>query len=165
MARAPSIRERLVPYLATPRCPRELRELSGLGKKSVESALHRMRRSGWATCLTPHLRQARLYTLTFFGRLLYRELIGTSPEPGGSLSKDERALALHAWVQAGRYRRLVMAHLTEPLTARALRTRILNEYQAIGANHVHAALRSLRRRGLVERRDGRWQRRAIDRTE
>ena len=41
-------------------------------------------------------------------------------------------LSLLAWVQAGRYRRLVFKHLTEPLTTNALRQRILSEHDRIG---------------------------------
>ena len=152
-------RERLVPFLRQPRCARELRELTRMHKKTVESTLRRMTKEGWTICVTPQARQARLYQLTYFGHLLLAELTG----PGDSESSDAAApppesLEVRAWVQAGRYRRLVLKHLTEPMTARALRRRILVVYQAIGSNHVHATLRELRRRGLVQHSDGLWHR-------
>lgn len=152
-------RDQLIPLLAQPKCPRELRELAGLRKKTVESALHRMASAGWVRCATPGIKQARHYELTFFGRLLYHEVTG-SPPRGAVLGVVARSdiVSLRAWVQAGRYRRLVLKHLVAPMSARLLRRRILGEYKAIGANHVHAALRALRSIGLVTNDGSQWWR-------
>lgn len=153
------VRDQLIPLLAQPKCPRELRELAGLRKKTVESALHRMACAGWVRCATPSAKQARHYELTFFGRLLYHEVTG-SPLRDTVLGIVGRSdtVALRAWVQAGRYRRLALKHLVEPMTARSLRRRVLSEYTAIGANHVHTALRTLRLVGLVTKEQGLWSR-------
>lgn len=152
-------RDRLIPLLAQPQCPRELRERAGLRKKTVESALHRMARAGWIRCATPAAKQARHYELTFFGRLLFHEVTGSPPRTiSQRVLAEADILPLRAWVQAGRYRRLVLKHLISPMSARSLRRCILGEYKAIGANHVHTALRSLRAFGLVLNDGGLWRR-------
>lgn len=147
-------REIVLPLLAVPRCTREVRERSGLHRKSVDTAIRRAVRAGWARCVTPTLRQARLYTLTPLGRVWVRE---HQPECALAPSVLEAEhLELHAWVQAGRYRRLVLRHLTEPLTTNELRQRILTEYDRIGRDHVRATLRECVAKGLVVKTDSRW---------
>lgn len=140
--------------LDSPRCAREVRERLGLKRKTTESLLARMRRRGLVTCVTPDLRQARLYALTTRGRLRAHEL-------GAALVAEhpDRAerWALYAWVQAGRYRRLALKHLETPLTPRALRKRIGREHDRIGANNMHGVLREFRQQGLAERVESVWR--------
>src|SRR5262245_58243497 len=113
-------RDRIILELRTPRCAREIRERLGIGRKAAESALSRLAHGGVARCLTPQVRQSRLYGLSALGRLLLAEI---DPAPG-RLGAAEVPLDLYAWVQAGAYRRLVLRHLTEPLRSKQLRERI-----------------------------------------
>ena len=64
---------------------------------------------------------------------------------------------LYAWVQAGRYRRLVLRVMGEPLTTKQILKAILHHYERIGANHVHTVLWNLAHKSVARRLDdGRW---------
>lgn len=160
-------RDAVLEVLDAPRCARELRERTGLGRKTVESALRRAQRQGLVGCATPDLRQSRLYELTPLGRAWRRERAdGPIDEPddptrgellpGPINLHDTNSLLTYAWVQAGTYRRLVMRNLSEPMTARQLRRRIILEHPRIGANHVRNTLRQLRERSIAQAVDGMW---------
>lgn len=166
-------RETVLRTLCVPRCAREVRERTGLPRKTIEGVLMRLLRAGLVACLTPTLRQARVYALSPLGQAWAAELLhqvdrretpsvpsshSTTPFPSSnSFNADDPSFwAVHGWVQAGRYRRLVVRHLAELATARQLRRRILLEYQRVGLNHVRATLRELAERGVCQRADGLW---------
>lgn len=141
-------REQIVDALEGPRCARELRERTGLSKKTVESALARMQELGLVTCVTPDLQQARLYDLTVRGRLLRR-----TPRP----HVEAPPLTEYAWVQAGLHRRILLSALVDPMTPRELRQRAMSRAPRLAIGHVWLTLRELRDRGIVEHVDGRWR--------
>jgi DNA-binding transcriptional ArsR family regulator len=144
-------RRRILAELDGPRCPRELAERTGLHPRAVLTALARMGRDGLVECVTPHLRQGRLFRPTMLGRLARRELARVRGD-----SAPDVDVGTYAFVQAGTYRRLIVEHLDEPADPRQLRQRICTTHQRMGINHVHATLRELRARGLVVDADGVW---------
>ncbi len=157
-------RDAVLRALDAPRCAREVRERTGLGRKTVESVLRRAQGHGLVCCATPELRQSRLYELTPLGRAWMRErscaidggAVEPAQAPGSSEGADAACLRTYAWVQAGTYRRLVLRNLVEPMTARRLRRRIVLEHPRIGANHVRTILRHLRGRGIARAEGGVW---------
>jgi DNA-binding IclR family transcriptional regulator len=151
-----TIRERVLEALDAPRCAREIAERSGLPVKTVQSVLARMADEGLARCVTPQVRQARLYALTAAGRRLRREVLGEWPQDAGD-ARPLDELVVYAWIQAGRYRRLVLQHLHETMTARSLRQTILPAHPRLSMTHVYDVLRAFRRRGVVEREGDGWR--------
>lgn len=150
------VRDFVLPYLSSPRCPRELREHTGLPRKTVESTLVRATRAGLAMCVTPELRQARLYQLTPIGREWARQ--SGLPLPAELADELQPSLLrVYSWVQSGYYRRLVLSHLDGAYSVRELRRRILREYQRIGSNHVRATLRDFAAHGLASRNGPLWE--------
>lgn len=152
-------RQRVLILLREPRCAREIRErLPGTHRKQIETALHRLAQDRLAECVTPGVLQSRLYRRTYIGDLLVDELIGEPPRPWTVMHDDE--LRTRAYIQAGRYRRLVLrvvGNEDDPRTARELRKSVLPVYSRIGMGHVHQALRELMHRGVAVRDEhGRW---------
>ena len=135
-----------------PRCARELAERAGLPRKTVESTLTRMAARRIVVCVTPQVRQARLYEPTTLGRLMRLHHGHTD----GMHDHLHEYLFLYAFIQAGRYRRLVVQCLDEPMTPKQLRSRILQHYERIGMGHVHRVLSVLRCRRLIQCDDGLW---------
>lgn len=144
-------RHRILAALDGPRCPRELAERTGLHPRAVLTALSRMCTEGMVECLTPSVRQGRLFGPTVVGRLMRRERWASDASP-----LQESDVLLYAFVQAGVYRRLVIEHLSEPADPKQLRQRICACHPRMGINHVHATLRELRAHGLVLRSNGVW---------
>jgi hypothetical protein len=147
----PSTREAVIAALDGPRCTRELAEFLGKSPKAVESALARLVRLGTVACVTPDIRQARLYDLTVIGRA-WRSASGSGQQIDASLRPD---LHTYAWVQAGAYRRIVLKHLAlDPRTPRQVRDGIKVAAPRMGMVHVWETLLTLADRGLAHR-DGR----------
>lgn len=150
-------RQRVLILLNEPRCAREIRErVPGTRRKQIETVLQRLAQDRLIACVTPEIRQSRLYQRTYLGDLLVFEVLGELAATQVELSRDE--LRTRAYVQAGRYRRLVLRVVGEdPHTARELRKSILPMYARIGMGHTHQALRELCAKSIV-RRDGhgRW---------
>ncbi len=146
------MRRRIIPHLIGPRCARELRERTGSSRKAVEAAICRLVRRGWARCVTPNARQARLYQLSVLGFLL-------AEGAGFDVSRREHhadlPLDLYAWVQSGVYRRMVLKHLDRYLSPKQLRVRVVGVVR-MGASHVHHTLREFRGRGIVVLSEGLW---------
>lgn len=140
-------------YFLTPRCPREVRECLGLPRKTMESRVRRWAARGVLVCVTPSLRQARLYVLSPQARvtvLLHTDRLQTVHD-GGRNPHD------WAWLCAGAYRRVVLRRLTEPLSTRALRKRVIAQHPRTSLVHVQHTLRGFLARGLAEREsNGRW---------
>ncbi|MEL6497977.1 MAG: hypothetical protein AAFZ67_11395 [Planctomycetota bacterium] len=147
-----STREVILSLLDHPRPVRQLAELSGRHIDAVHSAVRRMRRDRLVKPLT-RARQSVLYGLTPLGRILRDQVLsdGASPE------RRHTDLELFAWVSAGAHRRTVLACLTDPLTARRLRKRVITVHERTGSTHVYHTLRELEDRGLVARSEGLWQ--------
>jgi hypothetical protein len=144
-----TVRDALLPLLDAPRCARQLRERSGCKRKAVETAIKRMADQRLVQCITPGLRQSRLYVLTPLGRLIVHEMTGHSVP-----DLPDLPWPLYAWIQAGTYRRLVLRHLAHPMSPKSLRMSIVAEHKQVGANHVHTVLRDFAQRGIA-RNDGR----------
>lgn len=136
-----------------PRCARELSEHLGLSRKAVESALARLTHRGVVACVTPALRQSRLYDLTPIGRAWKASVTGTRP----SALESPPPLELYAWVQAGSHRRAALRHLTGTMTAVELRPRLSPANPGMAMCHVWAVLREFRTKGLAESDRGRWR--------
>lgn len=153
VAVAPTLptRHQLLLLLSTPRCARELRErILGSSRKRIESALHRLALDRLVVCVTPELKQSRMYQRTVLGQLLAKELgSGRHSEPAWVFSLDE--LRLRAWVQAGRYRREVLRVMAYPATPKQLRKAANRACPRFGANHVHKVLRDFDKRGIARR--------------
>lgn len=151
------LRQRMLLLLGTPRCARELFErLEGASLKAVETALQRLARNRYVECATPTQRQSRLYRRTLTGDLWIVEFADCPPKPASDyLSQND--LNTRSWVQAGKYRRLVLRALDRPMRSKENRKAALQEYERIGANHVHAVLRDFRDRGIAYRNtQGQW---------
>jgi len=145
--------------LREPRCAREIRErLPGSNRKQIETAIQRLAQDRLVECVVPRVRQSRMYRRSYLGNLLVYELTGETPKAWTVWEEGE--LLTRAYIQAGRYRRLVLRVLGEdddPRTARELRKSILPMYTRIGMGHVHQALRELRHKGVAKRDGhGRW---------
>lgn len=128
-----------------PRCARELRERTGLPRKTVESSLTRMAARRIVVCVTPQIRQARLYEPTTLGRLMRLH----HGHANGLRELPQEYLHLYAFVQAGQYRRLIVQCLDEPLTPKQLRRQILKHYDRIGIGHVYRVAGVLERMRLL----------------
>jgi len=154
-------RDEVIRHLGSPRCAREIREMTGFQRKTVETILARATKAGIVRCITPRARQSRLYALTTLGRLMRLERV---PESRHDRPYDEEIpWDLYAWVQAGRYRRLALKHLRNRLRPRTLRQAIKADYERIGMTHVYGVLRELKVRALVLERDGTWALTALGR--
>ena len=149
---ASSTRDRLLLLLEHPRCARELRERTRMTRKAVESGIQRLVRRRLVRCITPDVRQSRLYERTALGHLLAQEIRPTARR----VSATGHASA-YAWLQAGSYRRVILRHLAVPLTARELRKLANRQHPRLGANHVHAVLRNFAELGIALRHaDSSW---------
>lgn len=152
-------RQRVLALLSEPRCAREIRErLPGTKRKQIETALQRLAQDRLIVCVTQEIRQSRLYQRTYLGKLLVFEILGEINPSRCALSEEE--LYIRAYIQAGRYRRLVLRAMNDefsPRTARELRKSILPVYQRIGMGHTHQALRELEAKHIITRDGhGRW---------
>ena len=106
-------------------------------------------------CVTPDILQSRLYRRSFLGELLAHELAESLPKCPHKLVDDQRTL--YAWIQAGKYRRLVLRVMVEPMTAKQIRKAVMPHFERIGANHVHTVLRHFAHKSVARRLDdGRW---------
>lgn len=141
-------RDRVLPWLVTPRCARELSELACVPVKTAQSVLWRSARLGLVACVTPDVRQSRLYRLSPLGSAWIAEAQGEMP---ACTEWDEFTLRLRAWVQSGKYRRAVLSTLDGPMTPQGLRKNIRHVLPSLraGINHVQRTLQSLRDVRLV----------------
>lgn len=147
-----STRIRVLALLDIPRCPNEVRErIPGTSRKQIESVIRRLARDRLIVCVTPAARQSRLYGRSYLANMLLSEIIGVEVERTAKLS--ERDLRLRVFLQAGRYRRLVLRAMPDrnepPMTARDIRRSVLTVHQRISAGHVHSVLRSFKQRGIA----------------
>lgn len=145
MAEQESAWRRVLGELDHPRCARELSDRTGLPRKTVESALVRMAARRIVVCVTPQVQQARLYEPTTFGRLMRLH----QGHGNGMVQHSPEYLELYAFVQAGRYRRLVVMCLDEPMTPKQLRRKILKHYDRMGIGHVYRVASILQHKGLL----------------
>ncbi len=109
-----------------------------------------------AECITPSVRQSRMYRRTYIGDLLVYELTGFRPSRWSQDDHDD--VVLRAFIQAGKYRRLVfrvMSSEEDGQTPKEIRKSVLPSYQRIGANHVHGVLREFAQRGIASCDDSR----------
>ncbi len=75
-----SVRQQTLLLLDIPRCPREIRDrIPGTTKPQIETTFRRLAEDRLIRCVTPKLRQARLYERTYLGDLLYFELTWKTP--------------------------------------------------------------------------------------
>ena len=143
------IRLRVLVLLGLPRCAREVRErIPGSKRKQIETTMHRLRDQGLILCVTPKLLQSRLYARTALGDRLAWRLSGIQPSRSHTLNQAE--LDLRAWICAGRYRRLVLRVMDEPMTPKQIRRRVLPLYERISPNHVHGVLRDFAARSIAQ---------------
>ena len=144
-------RHRVLLLLGEPRCPREIRErIPGSHRKQIETSLHRLAQDRLIECVTPNIRQSRLYRRTYLGNLLVHELTGEEPI-SWRINTDEE-FAIRAYIQAGKYRRFVLRAMDpdREQTPKEIRKSVLPMYRRIGANHVHTVLRGFREHGIAE---------------
>ena len=143
------LQHRVLLRLEAPRCPRELRErIPNASRKGVETAVRRLLARRLIECVTPELRQSRLYRRTHLGRLLAEEL-GAPDAELPDFSESE--LRVYAWVQAGAYRRETLRAMDGPHTPRRLRRLVLPYHERFGATHLHTVLREFTDRGVAVR--------------
>lgn len=143
------IRLRVLLLLHMPRCAREVRErIPGSKRKQIETTMHRLRDQGLIVCVTPKLLQSRLYARTALADQLVWRLSGVQPSRSHTLNQAE--LNLRSWICAGRYRRLVLRVMDEPMTPKQIRRRVLPLYQRISPNHVHGVLREFAARSIAQ---------------
>ncbi len=148
-------RHRVLLLLSCPRCCREVRErIPGSHRKCIETAFARLKADRLIEPVTS-CHQSRLYRRSSLGNLLAKELTGDAPECPHDLTQEE--LELRSWICAGRYRRLVLRAISQPMTAKQIRKIILPHFEQIGANHVHRTLRAFRVRAIVVPHDVGWE--------
>lgn len=139
--------------LWSPRCARELAEHLGIPTKSAQTGLLRLQRRGLVACMTPGLRQCRMYARTVRGRLVAGEA-GAVPV---TVEVPGWYLELHAQLQAGRLRRRLLSALHTAIDSRALRRQLIAAGHSMGMSHLYATLRWLQRHRVVVRDGaGRW---------
>jgi len=141
-------RDRVLAVLDVPRCAREIADSLGMPANTAQTILGRLAAEGMTRCVTPQVHQARLYGLTTAGRLMRIEQAGHPNRMNAPVMLMDD-LALYAWVQAGRYRRLVLQHLHGMMSARVLRQSIMPTYPRLSMTHVYDVLRAFRARGLA----------------
>lgn len=143
------IRFRVLLLLHMPRCAREVRErIPGSKRKQIETTMHRLRDQGLIVCVTPKLLQSRLYARTALAEQLVWRQSGVQPSRSHTLNQAE--LNLRSWICAGRYRRLVLRVMDEPMTPKQIRRRVLPLYERISPNHVHGVLREFAARSIAQ---------------